>query len=86
MMRKTLLTALAVLTLTACASGGTQTQVSNPMPEAALMVPPPSLPDPESGMLPDLAKNHRQVAKIYHELADRYRSLLDWIIKTDGAK
>lgn len=82
---KTLVLLCAVLALSACAFG------KRPMPEptvvaaqavpapANLTVKPAPLPQPKSGQLPDLEANHREVARAYHQLANRFCQLLAFL-------
>ena len=80
---KTLMLLSAALVLSACASG------KRPMPEVimaqavpapvSLTVKPAPLPQPQSGQLPELEANHREVAKAYHQLANRYCQLLAFL-------
>jgi hypothetical protein len=70
--------------LSACASGPQPTLVQQapqiqPIkvpPPASLTQPPQPLPQPTSGLLPDLELNHRQVTQAYHQLAAQLCALL----------
>jgi hypothetical protein len=76
---------LASCLLIGCASGG------RPMPDAQALAPiqvppqanltqaPALLPPPKSGAMPDLEANHRQVARLYHQLASQHCSLLQFL-------
>lgn len=82
---------LAAWMLTACAAG------VQPMPDPGLSqpvkVPPPAntttvpqaLPQPRSGSLKDLEANHREVARLYHQLVSQVCQLLQYLGEpTDG--
>lgn len=79
-----ILPTLALCLLSACASGPQPTLVQpapliQPIkvsPPASLTQPPQPLTQPASGLLPDLERNHREVAQAYHQLAARLCSLL----------
>lgn len=85
----------AACLLTACAAGPQPTpdpgaltaalaaaQALQPVPVPPppnLLTPPPQLPPPRSGRLPDLETNHRQVAQLYHQLASQLCQLLQYL-------
>ena len=81
-----LLIALAACCLmSACASGVRPTPEWMPqpaltlpkvMPQELALLPPRPLPQPANGEMLQLERNHRQVAKMYHELAAQVCSLL----------
>lgn len=83
-MHHRILSTLALCLLSACASGPQPTLVlPAPLippikvrPPASLTQPPQPLPQPTSGAMPDLERNHREVAQAYHQLAARLCSLL----------
>lgn len=82
MLKKTLLLLIAVLTMTACASGAPPTEGPARIPSAWLMdLPPESLPDPRSNQLPDLKDNHIESAGMYHRLWERFKGLVEWLEK-----
>ena len=78
---------LAFCQLTACAAGPRPTLVQAAIdiqpikvpPSANSTRPPPSLPQPQTGAMPDLEANHRQVAEAFHQLAAQLCSLLKYL-------
>lgn len=84
MPHKTLLLTLACSLLSACASGPQPTLVQIAPQVQPIKVPPPpnltrapqSLPPPASGLMPDLERNHREVAQAFHQLAAQLCGLL----------
>lgn len=84
--------ALASSLLLACAAGPQPMPdpgVTQPLPvkpEASLLLPPRRLPGPpRSGKPEDLEANHRQVARVYHQLASQLCGLLIYLqAPTDG--
>lgn len=85
-MRRLTLSIAASCLLTACASGPTQTVVPIQLqpeqkvpPPANLTRPPQPLPAPGSGRMRDLEADHREVARLYHELAAQMCGLLAFL-------
>lgn len=80
MTRLTLLM-LACCLLIGCAAGPTRMPASEIKvpPSPNLTAPPPPLPPPASGRVPDLEANHRQVARAYHQLASQLCRLLAFL-------
>ena len=82
---KPLMLLSAALALSACASGKRQMPepeviVAQAVPApVSLTVKPAPLPQPQSGQLPELEANHREVARAYHQLASRYCQLLAFL-------
>lgn len=77
-----LLPAIAALTLTACASGGTPIAAQKLTAPEHLKMACPDLPQPPTGKTQDLLANHVAVAKTYHQCRERHRGLADWLEKT----
>lgn len=75
------LSVLAWLTLvsatTGCASGTRGTRVPPAAIDPALLVKAGPLPEAMSGRFQDLAENHRQVTKQYHQTATQLNALID---------
>ena len=81
MRKQTLLPlAVAVLTMTACASGAQPTPQVKLLPPASLTAQcPAALPQPASGKTLDLLANHVQVAKLYWLCRERHLGLANWL-------
>lgn len=73
----TTLAMVAGLTLMGCASGAPPMQLKR-RPPPNLIIPCPSLPQPDSGRLGDLLLNHVETAALYHTCRERQRALADW--------
>ncbi|WP_293766369.1 hypothetical protein [uncultured Aquitalea sp.] len=86
MSKSTLIPLLAVLMLTACASGNPPTLAPTLTVPANLTAKCPDLPLLQSGSLNDLLSNHIQVAKAYHECRNHHNDLADWLKKTGTAQ
>lgn len=70
---------IACCLLGACAAGPLPMpvpQIPDP-PAASLTTPPRVLPPPASGRMRDLESNHREVARLYHLLANQLCLLLE---------
>lgn len=84
----TLLIAASCL-LSACASGPPP-MLARPIPVPPppnVTAPPLPLPPPASGRMADLEANHREVARLYHQLASQTCRLLLWLeIDSDECK
>ena len=76
----TLLIAASCL-LSACASGPPP-MLARPIPVPPppnVTAPPQPLPPPASGRMADLEANHREVARLYHQLASQTCRLLQYL-------
>jgi hypothetical protein len=80
-----LLMMLAASVLMGCAAGPQpmpDLSVTKPVPVPPppnLLTPPPTLPPPRSGQLTELEANHREVARLYHQLASQMCQLLQYL-------
>ena len=82
MRKHILLPLIAVLMLTACASGKTLIAAPKLGAPESLKAECGELPPPQSGKTQDLLANHVAVAKAYHQCRDRHQGLVDWLEKT----
>lgn len=74
---------IALLMLTACASGGQPMPGLKLTPPAPQMASCPSLPQPTDTSWTALLANHIQVAKQYHQCRDNHQALVNWLQATD---
>ena len=87
-MRRLMLSTIALCLLSACASGAKPTPRLAPvepirvLPPASLLQAPQTLPDPASGRMRDLERNHLAVTQAYHLLANQMCSLILYLSKT----
>ena len=84
-MTRLMLSVAVCCLMTACAAGPQRMQ-ADPIqvpPPASLTVPPQPLPPPLSGKPLDLEANHREVARLYHQLASQLCSLLQHLEMND---
>lgn len=84
MNKNILLIALAISTLTGCASGVSLTEIKKPklMVPASLTQACAVLPQPADGSRGELLNNHVQVAEAYHQCKQRHQALVEWTEKT----
>lgn len=79
-----LYTAIAVSTLTACASSAPPLPASSPRPEASLLTPCSDLPRLDSPELRALVIVTIETARRYHDCAARHRRLAQWAADPEG--
>ena len=79
MLKLILMSSLVASMLMGCDSGTPPMPVNYPIP-ANLTADCPMLPQAASGVLPELLRNHVAVAGLYHDCADRHKSLAGMVI------
>lgn len=74
---------IAILMISACASGPPPTREPKLLPPASLTeLPAQQLPPPQSPSLDDLLQNHIETARLYHRLRQQIKGLVEWLEKT----